>query len=489
MSPAADQLLQGTDAQKIAALAAMPGAQYDRLRQSVASAMGIRVGTLDAEVSKLRRPGDKSRPLTLSDPEPSVEPVLGSELLDSIEQQIATYVVMSEANRVAVVLWILMTYAVEGLFTLPLLLISSPQKWCGKSTLQMLLNRLCRKPLLLSNSSTAAMFRIIEKSRPTLLLDEVDTWLRNDDDQSLRGLINAGHTRDTAQVLRCDGEKSEPRLFDVFAPKAISGINSRGLNDTMTDRSIIIELARRGPNEPVGRLRQDRLNLDHLRSLARRWADDHLSAIQVAEPTVPPELNDRAADNWRPLLALADLAGGSWPERARQAARALSPGDGDEEDILTQLLTDIREIFTERAAARLSSADLVATLGALEARPWGEWKHGKAMTATQLAKLLKPFGVATRNVKVGSRVFKAYQRQSFDDPFARYLQSIDATPLLEPHSPPDIDETPATRCEEVAARSATASQPLANGNGLNGSHSNLGSEVAAKSTHLKVLEI
>ncbi len=256
----------------------------------------------------------------------------------------------------------------EGLFILPLLLITSPQKQCGKSTLQILLNKLCRKPLLLSNASTAPMFRIIEKSRPTLLLDEVDTWLRRDDDQSLRGLINAGHTRDTARFLRCDGEKFEPRVFDCFCPKALSGINARNLSDTVTDRSIVIELARRGPNEPVGRLRQDRLNLDHLRSLARRWADDHLTMIQDSDPFVPPELSDRAQDNWRSLLTLADLCGGSWPERARQAARKLSTADTDEEDYRLELLT--------RYSRHFQRAWKTAFDPRTSWRTWRHWRRG-----------------------------------------------------------------------------------------------------------------
>ncbi len=485
-----DILVNGTDVEKYKSLAELPAAEYDRVREIYAKDMHIRVTTLDTEVAKRRRP-EQAKALMLSDPESWPEPVNGTELLDSIEQQIASYVSTTEVNRVAIVLWILMTYAVEGLFILPLLLITSPQKQCGKSTLQILLNKMCRKPLLLSNASTAPMFRIIEKSRPTLLLDEVDTWLRRDDDQSLRGLINAGHTRDTARFLRCDGDNFEPRVFDCFCPKALSGINARNLSDTVTDRSIVIELARRGPNESVDRLRQDRLNLDHLRCLARRWADDHLAMIVDSDPSVPPELSDRAQDNWRSLLTLADLCAGAWPERARQAARKLSTADTDEDDHRLQLLADIGSLFKEHGDS-IRSADLIAYLAALEARPWAEWSHGRPLSAVQLARLLKPFGIVTRDVREpGGKVYKTYDRTRFDDAFARYLkiEVSSATPRQSPDFVKERADSSATSPLAVAARSATCTAPVAAQNGANARQSSVCCAVADQKPEAGVLEI
>ncbi len=108
-----DIIVNGTDVEKYELLAGLPAAEYDRVRDIHAEVMHIRVTTLDTEVAKRRRPAEKVKALMLSDPEPWAEPVNGAELLDSIEQQIATYVATTELNRVAIVLWILMTYAVK----------------------------------------------------------------------------------------------------------------------------------------------------------------------------------------------------------------------------------------------------------------------------------------------------------------------------------------------------------------------------------------
>jgi putative DNA primase/helicase len=488
----ADIMLTGTDIDKYQYLAGLPRAAYDRIRDDIANNMGIRVSTLDTEVEKLRRPANKSKALTLSDPEPWPEEVSGAALLASIEEQLNKYVVMSEPARVAVTLWITLTYLVDAVFILPLLLITSPQKRCGKSTLLILLYALCRKPLLASNTSKAAIFRFVETHKPTLLLDEADSWARDDDE--LRGLINCGHSRSTAKVLRCDGERLEPRLFDTFCPKVLAGIGS--LADTIHDRAVMIQMRRRAPNEAVSKLRQDKLDLDYLRAKARSWADQHSNEIKDADPQVPTALHDRAADNWRPLLAIAELAGPLWADRARRAAQVLSQADNDDDDIRTQLLADTRQIFTQRDleqkdVEKMASADLVQALADLEARPWGDWKHGKPISAVQYARLLKPFGISTFDMREGRRVYKAYRRSAFQESFTRYLQPdvSSATPLQRHDLPHKDGNVPATPSQPVADRTATDSVHVADQN--ESSHENCSgcSAVAVRDVEIGVLEI
>jgi hypothetical protein len=144
--------------------------------------------------------------------------------------------------------------------------------------------------------------------------------------------------------------------------------------------------------------------LRELRRRAARWAADHLATLRAADPAMPGELDDRAADNWRPLLAIADLAGGEWPESARRAALALS-GSGSEppDSAREQLLADIRESFDERGPGRLLTEDLLQDLRAREDRPWGEWRGGYPLSAVQLARLLQPFGVRPRLFRTGGR--------------------------------------------------------------------------------------
>jgi putative DNA primase/helicase len=190
-------------------------------------------------------------------------------------------------------------------------------------------------------------------------------------------------------------------------------------------------MRRRAAGEHVERLRLDRAGgFEDLRRRAARWAADHLGELRGADPEVPGELGDRAADNWRPLLAIADLAGGEWPQRARRAALALS-GNGSEprDSVREQLLADIRESFAERGPGCLLTEDLLQDLRAREDRPWGEWRGGHPLSAVQLARLLKPFGVQPRLFRTGPKVARGYLPESFADAFSRYLPGEPSNPL------------------------------------------------------------
>jgi len=225
------------------------------------------------------------------------------------------------------------------------------------------------KPLLASNITAAALFRAVEKWRPTLLVDEADTFLRDSDE--LRGVLNSGHNRSQAYVIRTAGDDHEPRHFRTWAPKVIALIGK--LPPTIASRSIHIEMRRMGPGETVEPVRADRLG--HLEPLARRavrWVNDNDGALRDAEPDMPVTLTGRRADNWRHLIAIADVAGGEWPERARRAAETLSTGQSDETAAVL-LLADIRSIFAERGDDRIASAALASALATREDRPWPEW--------------------------------------------------------------------------------------------------------------------
>jgi putative DNA primase/helicase len=234
--------------------------------------------------------------------------------------------------------------------------------------------------------------------------------------------MNAGHTRPTAFVLRCAPKTHEPVRIACFGARVLSMI--RRPPSTIADRAIAIDLRRKRPDERVARLRVDRLHVEHapLRGRWRRWADDHLTALGDLNPRVPAGLHDRAEDNWRPLLALADLAGGEWPARARAAAVGLSRGEEEAEESSIGLLRDVRSIFEARAMGNaLPSADLTAALVAMPDRPWAECSGGRPMTAVKLAGRLKPFGLRTRKVREGARTVNAYVHSDFLDAWGRYL--------------------------------------------------------------------
>jgi putative DNA primase/helicase len=368
----------------------------------------------------------KGRAVDFAEPEPWPEPVDGSALLGELAATLTRFVALPRFADVAAALWTVHAHALEAAGASPLLALTSPEKRCGKTTTLSLLARLVPRALLSSNISPAALFRIVERYSPTLLVDEADSFLR--EKEELRGILNSGHARDAAYVVRTVGDEHEPRRFSTWAAKAIALIGR--LPDTLADRSIVVPMRRRAPGDQVERLRLDRPGaFEDLRRRAARWAADQLAELRGADPEVPGEIGDRAADNWRPLLAIANLAGGEWPERARQAAVALSGGAAEARDsVREQLLADIRETFRERAMERIFTEELLAELRAREDRPWGEWRSGHAMSAVQLARQLKPFGVRPRLFRDGAKSSRGYSVDDFADAFARYLPSAD--PLL-----------------------------------------------------------
>jgi Protein of unknown function (DUF3631) len=217
--------------------------------------------------------------------------------------------------------------------------------------------------------------------RPTLLIDEADTFLP--ENEELRGILNAGH-RQGGFVIRTVGEEFEPRRFSTYAPCTVALIGK--LPVTLADRSVSIELRRRRLDEPIEPFRFDRTeHLDQLSRKVARWTADNAERLRCADPDMPVGVFNRLADNWRPLLAIADAAAGEWPRRARRAIQPAARSDRDEQSVRELLLADIRAIFAERDVDRLPSAELVAALVAIEGRPWAEWKTGKPISANGVA--------------------------------------------------------------------------------------------------------
>jgi putative DNA primase/helicase len=186
-------------------------------------------------------------------------------------------------------------------------------------------------------------------------------------------------------------------------------------------------MRRRAPGETVERIRRDGLlrRLDPLRRRAARWVADHLAALQAADPTVPDALQDRQADNWRALLAIADAAGGGWGDRARVAARTLA-GAGGEADpaVPVQLLADLRDLFATSAADRLATAAIIHHLIRLEERSWAEYAAGRPLTPRHLAQLLEGFRIKAKQIRQGAATRKGYLRSDFTDAFRRYLPPV-----------------------------------------------------------------
>jgi len=436
----ADQSNSLDDAAEIARLAALPPLQCDRELPAAAKTLGCLTSTLRSAVNAARgnseaAPG-RGRPLDLSEPDPWPEPVDGAALLDELAGAIRRHVVLAQPQADAVALWVLGAHAFDAWTIFPRLLATAPERGCGKSTLLDVLSRLVPRPLGASSISPAALFRTIEAARPTLLLDEADAYAR--DNEELRGVVDAGHRRDGA-VIRTVGDNHEPRQFSAWAPVALAAIGH--LPGTIEDRSLIVSLRRRRPDEPIKPLRGDRRDRrEELARKAARWAAEHCGKLREADPEMPDGIHNRAADNWRPLLAIADLAGGEWPERARQAPTELRRGGEDSESARVLLLGDLRELFDAEPSGVLFTSEILSRLHARDDRPWPEWKAGKPITGRQVAALLRGLGIPTKNtVRRGAEHAKGYRREDLDDAFARYLPCPMGDRVTTRSNPQEID--------------------------------------------------
>ena len=351
-------------------------------------------------------------------------PVDLAALLDDVKTLIRKYVVLSDAQADAVALWTAHTHAFDAAETTPYLSVTSAEKRSGKSLLLETASLLVARSWLTGRVTAAALYRRIDKEGPTLLLDESDSAFRSGEEyaEGLRGVLNTGHRRGGSTTV-CVGQGAAMTygVFSTFSPKAIAGIGR--LPDTIADRAIAIVLKRKAPGEKAARFKWRKAQAEgaSLRDGLATWADAHLETLRSAEPSLPDELDDRAQDGWEPLLAIADMAGGDWPERARRAALALSVGDGREDDSLNvRLLRDIQTVFEERGADRLTSGELVDTLVSMEESPWGDLK-GKALDARKLAWRLRPYGVRPHKMRAGETTIRGYECADFLDSWGRYV--------------------------------------------------------------------
>lgn len=322
----------------------------------------------------------------------------------------------SEHEPVAIALWVAAAHLVERFDVSPILTVTSAEMRSGKTRVLDCLELLVPLPWRVVIPSEAVVYTVLsQRPRRTMLLDEADAIFgprTAEKYEGLRAILNSGNRRGTPVLrVRLEGRRREIDAFDVFGPKAIAGIGK--LPDTISDRAIPIRMRRRAPDEPVARFRQ-KIATAEADALGFDWS----SVALVADVAVPETLNDRAADSWEPLLAIADGAGGPWPARARLAAAALSSGDDDQVSVGIRLLGDIRDVFA--GDTHLTTAELLRRLHDLEDGPWAEW-YGSPLSGRGLAKLLGPYRVVPVYKRVHGTPSRGYFRTEFEDSWLRYL--------------------------------------------------------------------
>jgi hypothetical protein len=353
-------------------------------------------------------------------------PAKTTDLADDVHAYLVRFVAFpSPQAAVAVTLWAVHSHALQAAESTPRLAVLSVEKGSGKTRVLEVLETIVPTPRHAVNMTAAALFRAVAADQPTLLFDEADTYFGPHaarEHEELRGLVNAGHRRGAvAYRVVGRGTEMEVKAFRAFAAVAVAGIGD--LPDTILDRSIVIRMRRRAPDEHVEPFRSRRARPvgEALRDRLATWASDHIAQLVDADPEMPPGLVDRAADVWEPLIAIADELEGDWPVRARTAALSLNAErQAADTSLGIRLLADVRTIYADVGAEKVSTENLVKGLVSIVEAPWGDLR-GRALDPRSLARRLKPYGITPKKVRIGQHAVQGYDSSDFADAWRRYL--------------------------------------------------------------------
>lgn len=367
---------------------------------------------------------DPSPSPTLDAPQEDMAQVT-REVLDAIEEVFAQYVVFpSQEAADAVTLWVAHTHVFHAFESTPRLAVNSTQPGSGKSRVLEIIEHLVPSPLNAVYMTPGVMWRSIEHSAPTILLDEVDTIFGKNGSGSahryLRGIINAGH-RKGATVPRTVGSE-DVKHFRVFSPVAMAGLGQ--LPETIATRSVQIEMKKRRPDQEVRPFRlkfaQDALN--RVKDMLENWSEDASVELEFACPEAP--VQDRQADVWEPLLAIAELASTTdnteWFDRAWKACEELTnTGSTSTVSPGVRLLTAIKDIFGD--APSMFTADLLTQLQAMPDSPY------RNLTPRALSNVLREYNIRPTTVRQGDDIAKGYLQETFEEAWSRYTPTTPNT--------------------------------------------------------------
>ncbi|MGW7168178.1 DUF3631 domain-containing protein [Streptomyces sp. NPDC054884] len=365
----------------------------------------------------------------------------GAALLDEVEAFHRRFNVFpTDAAFVAVALWDAHAHLLDCFDSTPRIAFLSPEPGSGKTRALEIVETLVPQPMTAVNASAAALFRSVSgpDGKPTILFDEIDTVFgpKAGDNEELRGFLNAGHRR-TGVTYRCigDGGNQTVQAFPSYCAVAVAGLGS--LPDTILTRSVIIRMRRRARNETVEpfRARIHETEGHKLRDRLAAWAEQARACVMGAWPDMPEGVADRPADVWEPLLAIADAAGGDWPERAREACLTLVKASraNDKGSMGVRLLTDLRD-HVMVGIDRLPTVAILDRLNALDDAPWADLS-GKPLDNRRLSKMLAEYmtadnePIASRNIKAAGSVLKGYYAADLWDAWARYCPPPPESPL------------------------------------------------------------
>jgi hypothetical protein len=335
------------------------------------------------------------------------------------------YLSIGRAELAMLVMWVFHTHLFVAFQTTPYLHVHSPTKRCGKSRLLSLLSWLSANAYSMAVASDASLYRMLKNGTVTMIMDEIDNIQWRDRDVLL-GILNLGF-EDGNTVPRVDKDSGEVEHLPTFCPKVLAGIGLLPA-DTLADRAIRIEMVRRAEQKTRMRRRVARMEGVALREQLRAFAASvDLDEFAALEPQMPRNLDDRAIDIGEPLVMVADLIGGPWPRRVREALVELLAGrDEDDGSLEVDLLKRIRDAFTGEIQS-IASIDLITAICSEDDSPWRAWwwdsKESTPNTkaARQLALRLKAFGVVSVKERGADGRHKRYRRGDLDPIWRRYF--------------------------------------------------------------------
>jgi hypothetical protein len=364
---------------------------------------------------------------------PEPEPV---DLLTLIVGLLKEFVEFREPHAyIVVALWILHTFVYDRFAITPRLILRSPVPGCGKTVLLNILARLAARAEKFDFITAAALYHLIDEMHPTLLVDEADNLtLQLAPNGRLRSVFNSGHLANgTGRIW--DQALGRSRKFSTFAPMALALPDAMGgLPRSLNSRSVTIMMHRHDGKRELQRLDK---NLSHplfdpAYGQILRWLHDPQLKLD-SDPVMP--VNNRFADNWRPLISIADSLGHG--DLAREALMT-SMREYVDADIKIVLLTDIRRVFDSRGVDRLFSSVLLGALHKLDSADWSEFNGVRGdqqphkLKSTELASMLRDFGIRPRSIWPADRTKKSksakgYTREQFERAWAAYCSEEDGT--------------------------------------------------------------
>lgn len=351
----------------------------------------------------------------VQEPTAHADTVSHDEIYTALYGLIDRHVILDEPLKVAFVLWVLFTYLTDIADFAPIAWITAPERACGKSTLLGLFERVVYRPYTSTDPTQAVLYRIMERYKPTLLIDEIDTGLK--DKTTLLGILNAGYSRHACKIGRVNNDKGGAvESFNAFGAKVLCGIG--GLQGTTASRAIRFTMRRKAKDEQVTRLNKATLPHSHtelIRQQCKRWTMDNRQAVDGVEvPLI--DIGDRPYNSWYILLQIATVLGVY--DKALSACLAICQVK-DEPSQNEQLLSDIREVWQ---GDKMALKFLLERLTADDEMAWATLNNGQEMTVHQLGKRIRGFGINSKTIKIGANTTaKGYDKLQFIPIWERYL--------------------------------------------------------------------